>query len=308
MSWGAALGSAFSGVLNFGASMSNQANENMLAANQAALQKEFAQSGVQWRVADARAAGIHPIYAMGASLPSYTPISIGSSSLSIPDLGSMGQNIERALTATRSQSERDAMGNPNSSVGAQADALRLENMQLQNDLLRTNIIRANAQIGPPMPVMSPGGGLTGQQPGAGVGVYEPKPTEVHSSVPGRQDQAGGPPVPGVQWSVSPDRGGLLAFPAPKLPGTEDEGPIGIDWYIRNRLNPVFNSEGMAPTLAQVQAIWPGAIGARFSRTNLRWEPVFGDRGPRFIGASAGRQPGINEGVRMLRWNRYRYER
>lgn len=45
-------------------SQKKQANQS------AALQKEFAQQGVQWRVSDAKAAGIHPVYAMGASLPS----------------------------------------------------------------------------------------------------------------------------------------------------------------------------------------------------------------------------------------------
>lgn len=40
------------------------------------LQKEFAQHGVQWRVADAQAAGVHPLYAMGANVSSATPSSI----------------------------------------------------------------------------------------------------------------------------------------------------------------------------------------------------------------------------------------
>ena len=37
------------------------------------LQKEFAQNSIQWRVADAKKAGIHPLYAIGASSSSYTP-------------------------------------------------------------------------------------------------------------------------------------------------------------------------------------------------------------------------------------------
>jgi len=36
-----------------------KSQENMAAQN-IALQKEFAQSGIQWKVADAKAAGVHP--------------------------------------------------------------------------------------------------------------------------------------------------------------------------------------------------------------------------------------------------------
>ena len=38
-----------------------------------ATQREFAQHGVRWRVSDAQAAGIHPLFALGANVPSYSP-------------------------------------------------------------------------------------------------------------------------------------------------------------------------------------------------------------------------------------------
>ncbi len=38
-----------------------------------AYQKEFAQSGIQWRTDDARAAGVHPLFAMGANTTSFQP-------------------------------------------------------------------------------------------------------------------------------------------------------------------------------------------------------------------------------------------
>lgn len=43
-------------------------------AEQVALQKEFAQHGVQWRVQDAIAAGVHPLYALGANIPTFSPV------------------------------------------------------------------------------------------------------------------------------------------------------------------------------------------------------------------------------------------
>lgn len=43
-----------------------------------AMQYDFAKQGIQWRANDARAAGIHPLAAMGASLNSASPVSVGS--------------------------------------------------------------------------------------------------------------------------------------------------------------------------------------------------------------------------------------
>jgi len=37
------------------------------------LQKDFAQHGIRWRVEDAKAAGIHPLAAVGAAGASYSP-------------------------------------------------------------------------------------------------------------------------------------------------------------------------------------------------------------------------------------------
>ena len=59
-----------------------------------AMQREFAQFGVRWRTADAQAAGIHPIYALGASLPSATPARVG-----VQSRRGMGAAISRAGAA-----------------------------------------------------------------------------------------------------------------------------------------------------------------------------------------------------------------
>ena len=36
-------------------------------------QKEFAQNTIQWKVADAKKAGLHPLYAMGSGSANYQP-------------------------------------------------------------------------------------------------------------------------------------------------------------------------------------------------------------------------------------------
>lgn len=55
-----------------GGALSNRANRGIADQN-AAYQKEFAQHGIRWKAEDARAAGIHPVFAMSANTPTYTP-------------------------------------------------------------------------------------------------------------------------------------------------------------------------------------------------------------------------------------------
>lgn len=109
---------------------------------------------IQWRVQDAQKAGIHPLYALGAPTFSSNPQYITS------DFGGLGQDISRSIEANRDAQERavarkDAL--VTSAAQAAADKLTLENMGLQNDLLRSQIARLNsAQIGPPAPPLTMG--------------------------------------------------------------------------------------------------------------------------------------------------------
>lgn len=105
----------------------------------AASQKEFAQHGIRWRVKDAEAAGIHPLYALGAQTHSFAPTMVGS------NFAAAGQDISRAIDATRTGGER---------LNARLGELALERAGLENDLLRAQIAGSKAallrQVGPPM--------------------------------------------------------------------------------------------------------------------------------------------------------------
>lgn len=74
---GAEWFSAFSDI----AGLFQQQNAFSKARNDAAMdrqmQYEFAQNGVQWRVNDAREAGIHPLAALGANTHASRPINVG---------------------------------------------------------------------------------------------------------------------------------------------------------------------------------------------------------------------------------------
>lgn len=63
--------------LNFVGGLMNMQNQNKLAKRQEDLQREFAQNSIQWRVNDAKKAGIHPVAALGSQGISYNPSYVG---------------------------------------------------------------------------------------------------------------------------------------------------------------------------------------------------------------------------------------
>lgn len=69
--------SLLGGALNNRAQEKNLNNANAFSATQSGLdrnlQREFARYGLRWRVNDARAAGLHPLAALGAQLSPATP-------------------------------------------------------------------------------------------------------------------------------------------------------------------------------------------------------------------------------------------
>lgn len=150
-----------------------QAQENAL--RQEALQKEFAQSGIQWKVKDAEAAGIHPLYALGANTISYSPSSVGATPNNFDFLGSAGQNVGRAIQAAQS--------NPARITALQTTAAELQNegLRLDNDLKRAQLVSAANLV---------------NQPGTGPGLPNLLTT---SAMPG---QGNSPQIDGPTMDVS----------------------------------------------------------------------------------------------------------
>lgn len=109
------------------------------------MQREFAQHGIQWKVADAQAAGLHPLAALGAQTSSPSPVSVGGSAPTA-DFGSLGQDLGRAAKALQTEATREAV------VAKQEREADLEGKKLDNvakaDAIAT---RRMGQLGPPMP-------------------------------------------------------------------------------------------------------------------------------------------------------------
>lgn len=101
---GSAVGAA--GSLLGGVIGANNA-QNVAGMNYEA-QKEFAQNGIRWKVEDAKRAGIHPLYALGASTQGYSPTSGYTGDFGISDAAAhFGQGYERAQQAKMTKEERD---------------------------------------------------------------------------------------------------------------------------------------------------------------------------------------------------------
>lgn len=143
---------------------SNRIWQTEMARIEYERQKEFAQMGLRWKSADAAAAGIHPVAALGGIGSTYSPTTVmpagdggysGRGSRTAAALNSsidaitagMGQNTARAQMATATEFER------------QMQALQLENINLQNAKIQSEIhanyhsINSGAGMGPPMPGM-----------------------------------------------------------------------------------------------------------------------------------------------------------
>lgn len=95
-----------------------------------ALQKEFAQHGVQWRVEDAKAAGIHPLAALGMQGVPYSPVgfqdSLGSA------LAEAGQSIGGAVSRTMTAGQK----------AQQLLGLRLVQSQIDETDMRTRLLQS----------------------------------------------------------------------------------------------------------------------------------------------------------------------
>lgn len=134
----------------FGKSSADKANEinQENARENIAFQREAANNGISWKVADAKRAGISPLAALGASTFSPSPVSVGA----VADnsfgsgIAAAGQNLGRAIDSTRSSKDKvDAFT-------ASTQALTLQRMGLENEILASNL-RTARQAGnsPPMP-------------------------------------------------------------------------------------------------------------------------------------------------------------
>lgn len=275
MVWGAAIAAGASLV---GSALASRSSGKQVDAQEAIneqnlkMQREFAQEGIRWRVADAKAAGIHPLYALGASLPSYSP------STFIPgETGHLGQGIAqagdyigRAVDATRTSDER---------TRERLNALAIERGELEADLLRSRIALLEQQRNPPIPALNPKQMIPGQADADRLGLtvthadapghVEIKPQQVTPPSPVRNFQEPSPVTDlGFAWTGS----GYAPVPSKDVKERmEDVTVPQLMWGWRNNVLPNIPGQGKPPP---AHLIPEGFNDWRWSYSKQEWQPHY----------------------------------
>lgn len=261
MSWGDIGGALIGGGASLiGADKQADAMKDAAAMN-ARAQKEFAQHGLRWKVADAKAAGLHPMAALGASSTSFAPSYVGDSPQG-QALADFGQNLGNAIARTSTKSEQ---------MFQQAmQTEQLKNAQLQNKLLEGQISSINS------PSRPGGAAWPGSQhaiPGQGdSALIDTQPLQRTAHLPGQPHSEPGS-ITDVGW-VNTASGGLAPVPSRDVKERiEDQIIQELSWSIRNQALPNVG-HGPKPPKA---ALPKGATHWEWSVLGQEYRPVFGKK-------------------------------
>lgn len=232
------------------------ATQRDVANYNAQMQKEFAQKGVQWKVADAKEAGISPLAALGAQTHSFSPIQISGGSGPSPGqimgnaVSDMGQNIGRSLMAVATQEER------------KRQLLQTKNLELKNQLLEQDLVRQqkyNSNL------------RTSWSNNPSMPLIEHQPSRITGQIGSKMSQQAGS-IADVGFANTGT--GLAPIPSQDVKERiEDQIVPESMWALRNYIMPNIG-KGEMPTDQEVQRNFPGARGVKWSVLKQEWKPVY----------------------------------
>lgn len=301
MGWGSAIGGAIGGALGLIGAGQSQASAERLNQLNYEHQKEFAKNGIRWKVADAKAAGLHPLAALGASTASYSPSAVIGDSPDYSFLKDMGQGIDRAMDAKATRQERVERERKENALFNE----ELKGKQLQNQETETRIqsmkwdmamelarnaaqsARTQQQV-PPMPSLAPDGSLMpGQSNATSPGdIIKTKPAEIVMNDPATPAAEAGS-NPEIRYFRTSDGGYSIARSEAYADSTDDDLAGQLSWELRNRLPATaWDSSSAAPPASYLpdrgrggwawsynplrQAYYPYRKGDWISRTKARF--------------------------------------
>lgn len=122
------IGNIIGGAFGLLDSVINRQWQQEANEKNAALQKEFAQNSLQWKVADAKKAGIHPLAALGASGYSASPSFVGGDTGGA--FGQMGKGFGQVVT----RFVEDEMEAKNEKSQLEIKRMELENQKLAKEI------------------------------------------------------------------------------------------------------------------------------------------------------------------------------
>lgn len=199
------VGSLVGGLLGSSSASKAAKKQEQIYSQQRQDQLDAMQHGIRWRVNDAQQAGIHPLFALGANVPTYSPMSANFQGQDFSWIDRMGQNLGRAATQGATESERRAQA----SYVAQKRSQELRKGEAEIALLNSQVRTAN-------------------QPGGGPGM----PNEGGNIVPGQNvvRRPGAPPAafdPTFKWTVATDHLGRKVYTRSGPQVGIDEDPAGF---------------------------------------------------------------------------------
>lgn len=289
MPWGgiaAGVGAAVGGIAGLIGSGQSQANAAKLNQLNYEHQKEFAQNGIRWRVADAKAAGLHPLAALGAQGVSYSPSAVIGDSPDYSFLKDMGQGIGRAMDAKRTQQERVEQEEKSNALFNE----ELKGKQLQNQETETRIqqmkwdmamdaarnaersVRTQQQV-PAMPSLGRDGSvIAGQGDATSPAGIESKPAEIVVNDPQTRTAEAGT-HPDKRWLRTSNGGYQPVRSEAAQQALEDDVVGSFRYDVRNGLANMANRQDNAPPRALLPDggrgnyfwFWDGILG--------EWYPV-----------------------------------
>lgn len=239
-----AIANIVGGFINKASADSARDMTRDLAMQNMALQREFAQNGIRWKVEDAKAAGIHPIYALGGSGASFSPVSANfSADTSLGNaFAAAGQDLSKSIDRTRTQQEKV------SAFTEAAQKLDLEGKSLNNDLLRAELANKTASLRqgaqPPFPAQGDAYVIPGQ---SNSGLIKNKPLEVAPG-PSNQPQSEGGAITDVGYARTST--GWAPVPSNDVKQRiEDNFVQERLWDMRNNILPSFGFNQSPPPFA-----------------------------------------------------------
>lgn len=264
-----------------GANASQKASKRAHQFNMAQLQfqKDMAFNQIQWRTADAQKAGIHPLFALGASPMNYSPISYDGGTGGGEYYSQMGQDISRAIGARMTQRERaeeaarlaadQAVQRKRDDVlfdlEVQQRQANLESQGIENTYRKWQIANL-ASPGTPPAMPDVGGGGPGGVYNVGSGAMQVNPARSTSSATGNDAREAGE-IRDYGFTRT-DLGGLRVVPSYDVhERIEDNFLQQMGWALSNQvvpfiegLNPPSTKDHPLPSWAPRGAVW-------------RWSPL-----------------------------------
>ncbi|QXP44249.1 MAG: DNA pilot protein [Arizlama microvirus] len=256
----------------------DQANINWARA----YQQQQDKNSIQWRVADATAAGLHPLVAAGFN-PGSGPVAVNASTSppsSSPGMvspgghysassggGNMGQNLSGAIRRLLTREERQELDK--SKLYAEVErqrnlersSLENETLELRNAILRSELALRNANPNPPAPSLS-------DPSAAKVGT-----TQFQPAMPVVGDKDVGREAGHIQdYGYVRTRTGIAIVPSKDMKERMEEEPSQqAGWWFRNNLVPFVNRK-YAPSYPDAKQ-FPNRPGYRWKWNGFEFQEV-----------------------------------